>query len=100
MLALLVGPYACVRAAGRRGSRISRSAAGRSGLALMFVFTAVGHFVQPAEMAQMLPAAVPWRVEIIYASGVLELALAAALLVPAVSTAASWAAIAFLTLVL
>jgi len=45
----------------------------RVGLSLFFIFTALGHFLRSEEMATMLPAAVPYRVELIYLTGVFEL---------------------------
>jgi len=54
----------------------------RIGLASLFVFTAVGHFVQTAGMAQMLPPSTPFRYEIIYLTGFLELLGAAGLMIP------------------
>ena len=51
-------------------------------LSIAFAFFAVGHFVLTDEMVDMLPAFVPQRRLIMYATGVLEIGLAAALLVP------------------
>ena len=101
MLALLVIPYAVLSAFTRSG-RLTMPASRRGlvGLALMFAFTGVGHFVQTEPMAEMLPSALPWRVGIIYATGVLELVFAAALLVPRLSRAAAWCIIIFLVLAL
>ncbi|HZG67531.1 MAG TPA: DoxX family protein [Herpetosiphonaceae bacterium] len=46
---------------------------GRAGLSLFFAVTSSGHFLQTAAMADMLPPVVPFRIEIIYLTGVLEL---------------------------
>jgi uncharacterized membrane protein len=43
------------------------------GLSLFFIFTSIGHFVRTEGMATMLPPFVPYRVELIYLTGVLEL---------------------------
>lgn len=45
----------------------------KAGLSLFFAFTATGHFIRTAEMSAMLPPAIPYRVELVYATGVLEL---------------------------
>lgn len=50
--------------------------AGRLGLALVFAFTALGHFVRTDAMAQMLPPSVPQRRALIVISGLFEAALA------------------------
>lgn len=52
--------------------RISASTRARVGLSLFFLFTSVGHFIRTEEMAEMLPPAIPYRVEVIYITGVLE----------------------------
>lgn len=88
MLALMVGPWL-----GRR-----TQAAGVLGLVLLFAFTASGHFLQTEVMAEMLPPWVPARVALVYATGVLELAIAIALLLPDTRRAAGWMAAAVLVL--
>jgi uncharacterized membrane protein len=50
--------------------------AGHLGLALVFAFAALGHFVRTDAMAQMIPASVPHRRVLIQISGVFELAMA------------------------
>ena len=55
--------------------------AGRLGLALVFAFTAIGHFIKTDTMAEMLPPAVPQRRAVIRISGFFEAALAASVLV-------------------
>ena len=101
MLALLVLPYLVLRALNRAGHvQMPASRRGLIGLALLFVFTGIGHFVQTDVMAHMLPPAVPWRVPIVYATGVLEFAFAAALLVPRYSRVTAWSVITVLSLAL
>lgn len=56
---------------------------GLAGLSAAFAFFAVGHFVMTEGMAEMLPPFVPYRVQLVYATGILEAMLAIALLVPA-----------------
>lgn len=58
------------------------AARARVGLTFFFLFTALGHFVRTEEMALMLPPSVPYRVGLIYFTGVLELLGAAGVWVP------------------
>jgi uncharacterized membrane protein len=54
--------------------------AGRFGLASVFAFTSLGHFVQTDAMSNMLPPSIPARRALILASGIFELLLAMLLL--------------------
>jgi uncharacterized membrane protein len=95
LLTLLLLPWWLLGFAG-----VSESLRGRVGLSLVFAFTGLGHFIKTAAMAQMLPPAIPARLALIQASGVLELLAAAALLVPAVSRPAGILICVFLLVVL
>lgn len=78
MLVLMMGPYLLVRllsVASHRDYNAQLFAA--IGLALLFVFTGIGHFVDTATMANMLPPWIPARVILVYLTGVLEFAIAA-----------------------
>ena len=72
---------------------------GRISLALLFLFTGVGHFVRTDDMVQMLPAWVPLRLGLIYVTGMLEWAGAIGLLLPNVSRIAGLCLIIFLVLI-
>ena len=67
-----------------------------AGLGLLFLFTASGHFLQTGPMVQMLPPWVPAREALVYATGVLEIAIALALFFRRSRLAAAWAAAAVL----
>lgn len=73
--------------------------AGRSGIAAVFAFTALGHFVKRDAMAAMLPPAVPARPAMVILSGLLELLLAVLVLVPSFARPAGIALCVFLALV-
>jgi uncharacterized membrane protein len=88
MLALMVSPWLALRS----------RAAGAIGLGILFIFTGVGHFVQTAPMAQMLPEFVPARVPLVILTGLLEFAVAAGLFVPRTRRLAGWTAAAMLVL--
>lgn len=70
--------------------------AGRVGITALFSFTALGHVLKPTDMLEMLPAWVPGRKMVVLLSGLLELALAIGILIPASSHFASLIAITFL----
>ena len=57
---------------------------GRIATTCVFLFTGLGHFLQSKPMSAMIPVQVPkpFRLPIIYASGVFEIVAALALLVP------------------
>ena len=84
LLLLLVAPSALLTlAGGRLGARqLDAPARARVGLSLFFAFTALGHFVRTEEMAAMLPPSAPYRVGLIYLTGVFELMGAAGVWVP------------------
>ena len=75
LLLLLVVPYLILTLVGRSVSSLHLSRVNRAkvGLSLFFIFTAIGHFIKSEEMAIMLPPAVPYRVELIYLTGIFEL---------------------------
>ena len=98
MLALLIGPYLFLghvqtHLAGHPTSRRTRAA---TGIATMFTFTGMGHFVATEAMIEMLPTAVPFPAEVVYASGVLEIALGVLMLVPRLRRPVGWLMIALL----
>lgn len=75
LLFLLVGPYLILTLAGRwiPALSISSSKRARLGLSLFFLVTALAHFISTEAMAAMVPASIPYPVELIYLTGVLEL---------------------------
>lgn len=81
---LLVTPYLILTLAGRWiGSlEIAPARRARAGLTLVFVFTAIGHFVRTEEMSAMIPSFIPCRTELIYITGVLELLGAVGVWIP------------------
>ncbi len=88
MLGLLMVPYVVLAPfPGFRGRPVLR---GCTGIALMFGFTGVGHFLMPGEMARMIPPFVPWRVEVIYVTGVVEIVAGALTLALRTRRYAGW----------
>lgn len=72
---LLVVPYLILTLVGIwfPSFQIVRTKRARVGLSLFFIFTAVGHFLRSEQMATMLPPSFPYRVELIYLTGIFEL---------------------------
>ena len=66
--------------------------------ATAFIYFAVGHVVMTDDMAAMLPAIVPARHLVIYATGLLEVALAVGLVIPHFRKLTGWMCIAVLVL--
>lgn len=84
LLLLLIAPYLLLTLAGRWviGFKISPTKRARVGLSLFFIFASIGHFIRTEDMAAMLPPSVPYRIELIYITGVLELLGAIGIWIP------------------
>jgi uncharacterized membrane protein len=101
MLVLMTGPYAIARLLSVLTPRqYNLRGAAAIGLALLFIFTGIGHFTQTEPMSQMLPSWVPARVLLVYLTGILELAIAAGFLIPRSRRVTGWAAAIMLILFL
>lgn len=98
MLLLLTLPWLATRTLRRDTSPAALQTAAATGAGLLFLFTASGHFLQAAPMVQMLPPWAPAREELVFATGLLEIAIALAFFAPRTRTAAAWTAIAVLIL--
>jgi uncharacterized membrane protein len=57
-------------------------------LAAIFVFAGVMHFIIPASYVGIMPPWLPWHLELVYLSGVLEIAGGVGLLIPRTRRAA------------
>ena len=94
LLGLLLVGYAGARLLGFNHER-----AGQVGIALVFAFTALGHFIKQDEMIAMLPPSLPGRRTAVLLSGVLELMMAIGVLLPSLTRAAGIVICVFLVLV-
>src|SRR5687768_2674234 len=97
MLVLMMTPYLVVRiisAVTRRDFDVRGAAA--IGLGILFIYTAIGHFIQTEPMAQMLPPWVPKRTLLVYLTGGLEFAVAGGFLVPKSRRFTGWVAVVVL----
>lgn len=63
-------------------------------LAAVLLGAGVMHFVDPWFFVQIMPSYLPWHWELVYVSGVIEIVLGVALLVPVTQRLAAWGAIA------
>ncbi|MCM3904995.1 MAG: DoxX family protein [Pyrinomonadaceae bacterium] len=74
LLLLLVVPFLVLTLVNRfTRFQISSRTSARVGLSLFFLFTSLGHVIKTEEMTAMLPPAIPYREELIYFTGLLEL---------------------------
>ena len=60
------------------------SFAGNLAMSVMFCFTALGHFFFVKGMTLMVPASVPFKKELVYLTGIAEIILGLALLLPSI----------------
>ncbi|MDW3194308.1 MAG: hypothetical protein R8G66_18175 [Cytophagales bacterium] len=72
----------------------------RISMAAMLCFTAVGHFVYTQGMSMMIPPFVPFKISVVYLTGILEIILAFGLLIPRLQVLSGWVLIVFLALML
>jgi len=81
---LLVAPFLLLTLAGRwiTALQLAPTTRGRIGLTLFFALAGLGHFFRTEMMSQMLPPSVPYRIELIYLTGILELLGAAGVWIP------------------
>lgn len=68
-------------------------------LALGMVGAGANHVRVPGVYTAMMPAALPWHLALVYASGVAEIAVGLGLLVPATRKLAAWGLVALLVAV-
>ena len=66
---------------------------GRTALAVMLLFTGSSHFYKSEEMVQMMPEFLPFKIQLVYFTGVLELLGAVGLLI---RQTARWTSIALI----
>lgn len=74
--------------------------AARFGLSAMLLLSALGHFIYVEGMTMMIPEVIPFKLSIVYATGVLEILFAVALFVPALKVFTAWTIVVFLILIL
>jgi uncharacterized membrane protein len=65
-------------------------------LAALMLFAGTMHFVNPGFFTNIMPPYLPFHLELVYLSGVIELVLGVFLLIPKTSHMAAWGVIALL----
>jgi uncharacterized membrane protein len=73
---------------------------GRIAMAIMLVFTAVGHFVYTKGMSMMIPDFIPFKEGFAQLTGAFEIIMAIGLLVPRFQYVSGWVLVIFLILML
>ena len=73
---------------------------GRIALSAMLAFSAIGHFAFTKGMSLMIPEFIPFKMEIIYLTGIIEILFAIGLFFPNYRVLTAWLIIVFLLLVL
>lgn len=73
---------------------------GRIALSVMLVFTAISHFAFTQGMAMMLPSFIPYKTEVVYLTGIIEIMAAIGLFIPSLRMLTGWLLIAFFILIL
>jgi uncharacterized membrane protein len=71
---------------------------GKIAFAIMFIFTAIGHFIFTNGMSKMVPNFIPNKTFIVYATGIIEIIFAIGLLIPKYQKHAAIAIVIFLLL--
>lgn len=74
--------------------------AGRVAMSVMLLFTATGHFAFPEGMALMIPDFIPYKREVVFITGIIEIAAAIGLLIPRLQVLTAWLLILFFLFVL
>jgi uncharacterized membrane protein len=74
--------------------------AARIAMAVMLVFTAVGHFAFTKGMAMMIPDFIPFKKELVYVTGLMEILAAIGLLTPNLRVVTGWFLILFFIVLL
>lgn len=73
---------------------------GKMAISLMLLFTASAHFAFNQGMAMMLPDFVPYKAQVVYLTGIIEIIAAIGLFIPAFSILTAWLLIAFFIIIL
>lgn len=72
----------------------------RISLSIMLLFTASAHFAFTKGMTMMIPSSIPYKTEVIYLTGIIEIIAAIGLLIPNFRETTAWLLILFFVLLL
>ncbi|MEN7547764.1 hypothetical protein AAG747_07585 [Rapidithrix thailandica] len=79
--------------------RLTLSLSGRIAMACMLLMTGISHFPMAEGMALMLPEWLPFKIEVVYTTGILEILSAIGLLMPSTQRLTGWMLIIFFFLI-
>lgn len=82
------------------GKQYEEARSARVAMSAMLIMTAIGHFLFTKGMVMMLPDIVPYRTELVYFTGVIEIAAAIGLCLSRFRKLTAWLLIIFFTLLL
>lgn len=82
------------------GHKYNLPLSARIAMCAMLLFTAIGHFAFTKGMSMMIPGFIPFKTELVYLTGLLEIILGIGLLFPSTRTYSAWILIIFLILIL
>lgn len=73
---------------------------GRIAMSAMLLFTSLGHFMYTRGMEMMLPHFIPFKTEVVYFTGIIEILAAIGLQIPKLQVITGWLLILFFLLIL
>jgi uncharacterized membrane protein len=73
---------------------------GRIAMSVMLLFTSIAHFAFTNGMVMMMPGFVPYKKELVYFTGIIEILAAIGLQIPRLQVTTAWLLIAFFVLLL
>lgn len=82
-----------------RSKKIQWPLAGRIAMSVMLLFTSLAHFMFSEGMATMVPDFIPMKIEMVLATGVLEILFAIGLLIPKLKVRTAWLLLIFFILI-
>lgn len=72
----------------------------RIGMCAMLLFSSIGHFAFTKGMTMMIPGFIPFKTQIVYLTGIIEIIAAVGLLIPPFKVLTGWLLIIFFVLLL
>lgn len=96
-LIVLLISFLCIQVGNyffKKDSQVEKSA--RIAMSIMFLFTSIGHFVFAEGMTLMIPSFVPYPKFVVFITGIMEIILAIALIIPSFTKMTGWLLILFL----
>ena len=101
LLVLLLAVYLLLAPVTKYCDQVNLSKIDRGCIALsvMFLFTGIFHFIIKEKLIAMIPAFIPWRLEIITLTGIMEIAFAIGFLFPRFRSLTGKVSIVFLIVV-